>query len=603
MRSQGRESGLAQGPHPRRLGWDVLRLAVRPHRRIGALGLAAGVAWSAGKLAVPALVAHTIDTAVAGDRIGAVIGDSLLIAVVGAAGALAAALRRWWAQRLGFLVERDIRARLVRHAYRLHMGFHSEVASGVLVSRTSSDLLQIQQPFIMIPLLFSGLVMLLGAIVLLSAVSVPLMLVSLSPTALILVVSVRFTGRLGPQSQAVQQELAATSAEVGEVFTGMASIKGLGAEKTALAALQARTTRVFDTTMGLTRLRASYLPFFDFLPTIGLVGTLWYGSTLVEQGAISVGTLVQANAYILLLSNPLRTVGTTIAQLQRALVSATLIGEIVSVQPAITDPPHPVPLGVVRGEIRFENIALRYEGSSVLVLDGIDLVVAPGETVALAGATGSGKSTLASLVPRLNDPTSGRVLIDGVDVRQARLDDVRMASAVVFEDTLLFSGSIADNISFANPGVHRERIEDAAGVAGAADFIGVLDHGYETVVGERGIGLSGGQRQRVGIARALLADAPILILDSATSAVDAVKEIEILSALRSAKRRTTLLIAHRPSTLALADRVVLMDAGRIADIGTHAELLSRSALYRKVLAHDDATADEVDPSANNELVS
>jgi len=178
-----------------------------------------------------------------------------------------------------------------------------------------------------------------------------------------------------------------------------------------------------------------------------------------------------------------------------------------------------------------------------------------------------------------------------------------VASAVVFEDTLLFSGSIADNISFANPGVHRERIEDAAGIAGAADFIGVLDDGYETVVGERGIGLSGGQRQRVGIARALLADAPILILDSATSAVDAVKEIEILSALRSAKRRTTLLIAHRPSTIALADRVVLMDAGRIADVGTHAELLSRSALYRKVLAHDDATADEVDPCASNELVS
>jgi ATP-binding cassette, subfamily B, bacterial len=602
MRSQDREPGLAQGQNPRRLGWEVLRLAVRPHRRIGALGLAAGVLWSAGKLAVPALIAYTIDTGIAGDRIGSVIGDSLVIAVVGAAGAFAAALRRWWAQRLGFLVERDIRARLVRHAYRLHLGFHAEVASGVLVSRTSSDLLQIQQPFIMIPLLFSGLVMLLGAIALLSLVSVPLMLVSLSPTVLILVVSVRFTGRLGPQSQAVQRELAATSAEVGEAFTGMASIKGLGAEQAALAALQARTTRVFDATMGLTRLRASYLPFFDFLPTIGLVGTLWYGSTLVERGAITVGALVQANAYILLLSNPLRTVGTTIAQLQRALVSATLIGEIVSVQPAITDPPHPVPLGPVRGEIRFENVALRYEGSSVLALDGIDLVVDAGETVAVAGATGSGKSTLASLVPRLNDPTAGRVLIDGVDVRHARLDDVRVASAVVFEDTLLFSGSIADNISFANPGAERERIEGAAGIAGAADFIGVLDDGYETVLGERGIGLSGGQRQRVGIARALLADAPILILDSATSAVDAVKEIEILSALRSAKRRTTLIIAHRPSTIALADRVVLMDAGRVADVGTHTELLSRSALYRQVLAHDDGAADEVDPRATNELV-
>jgi ATP-binding cassette, subfamily B, bacterial len=199
MRSQGRESGLAQGPNPRRLGWEVLRLAVRPHRRIGALGLAAGVLWSAGKLAVPALIAHTINTGIAGDHIGSVIGDSLVIAAVGAAGAFAAALRRWWAQRLVFLVERDIRARLVRHAYRLHLGFHAEVASGVLVSRTSSDLLQIQQPFIMIPLLFSGLVMLLGAIAVLSLVSVPLMLVSLSPTVLILVVSVRFTGRLGPQ--------------------------------------------------------------------------------------------------------------------------------------------------------------------------------------------------------------------------------------------------------------------------------------------------------------------------------------------------------------------------------------------------------------------
>jgi ATP-binding cassette, subfamily B, bacterial len=293
-----------------------------------------------------------------------------------------------------------------------------------------------------------------------------------------------------------------------------------------------------------------------------------------------------------MLVGPLRMVGMTLSQLQRALVSASLIGELLDHTPALVEPVHPVRLPDRGGELRLDGVGFTYAGAEEPALRGVDLVVAPGETVAVVGATGSGKSTLAALVPRLHDPTSGRVLIDGVDLRDASLDEVRATVSVVFEDTLLFSGTIAENIRYGVPQATDEQVASAARAAGADDFLAELPDGFATVLGDRGNGLSGGQRQRIALARALLAPSRILVLDSATSAVDATKELEIRDALAELTRdRTTLLIAHRAATIELADRVVVLHEGRVVDGGTHHELLMRSALYRRILAR----AEQPDP--------
>jgi ATP-binding cassette, subfamily B, bacterial len=585
-------SQLDSGHHR---GWEVLRTAVRPHRRVAALGILTGFVWTAAKLAVPVLVARTIDHGVVAEDRSALAREIALLGLVGLVGALVAALRRWYAQLLAFLVERDIRRRLVRHLYGLHLGFHQQTSTGLLLSRTGSDLLQIQQPFIGIPMLLSSLLMFLGAVVLLALVNLPLMLVALSPTALILVVAVRFTRRLGPRSEELQHRTAALSGVVQESVAGVGAVKGLGAEAVELGRLGRRSDDVYDAAIGLARTRATHLPFFDFLPAVGLIATLWLGSVLVHRGSITLGELVLFNSYVLMLVGPLRMVGMTLSQLRRAVVSASLIGELLDRVPALVEPDHPVPLPDRGGELRLEDVEFTYAGAEEPSLRGVDLVVAPGETVAVVGATGSGKSTLAALVPRLHDPTSGRVLIDGVDLRDACLDEVRSIVSVVFEDTLLFSGSIADNIRYGVPDAAAEAVVAAARAAGADDFVVELPDGYDNVVGERGTGLSGGQRQRIALARALLAPSRILVLDSATSAVDATKELEIRDALAEFTRdRTTLLIAHRAATIELADRVVVLHEGRVVDGGTHHELLMRSALYRRILARAEQP-DPVDP--------
>jgi ATP-binding cassette, subfamily B, bacterial len=586
-----------------RRGWEVLRVAVRPHRRVAALGILTGLVWTAAKLAVPALVARTIDHGiVAGDR-PALAREIALLGAVGLVGALVAGLRRWYAQLLAFHVERDIRRRLVRHLYGLHLGFHQETSTGLLLSRTGSDLLQIQQPFIGIPMLLSSLVMFLGALVLLALVNLPLMLVALSPTALILVVAIRFTRRLGPRSEELQHRTAALSGVVQESVAGIGAVKGLGAEAVELDRLGRRSDDVYDAALGLARTRASHLPLFDFLPAVGLIATLWLGSVQVDRGTITLGELVLFNSYVLMLVGPLRMVGMTLSQLQRALVSASLIGELLDRTPALTEPDHPVRLPEGDGELRLEGVEFSYPGADEPALRGVDLVLAAGETVAVVGATGAGKSTLASLVPRLHDPTAGRVLIDGVDVRDVALDDVRATVSVVFEDTLLFSGTIADNIRYGLPEASDEAVAAATRAAGAEDFVLALADGYDSVVGDRGSGLSGGQRQRIALARALLAPSRVLVLDSATSAVDATKELEIRDALAELTRdRTTLLIAHRAATIELADRVVVLHEGRVVDEGTHHDLLSRSALYRRVLARDEELP-AAEPDDDVELVS
>ncbi|HEX6570060.1 MAG TPA: ABC transporter ATP-binding protein, partial [Acidimicrobiales bacterium] len=329
--------------------------------------------------------------------------------------------------------------------------------------------------------------------------------------------------------------------------------------------------------------RARFLPGMELLPNLGLIMVLGYGGHQVLNGSLSLGTLVMFNVYIAMLIWPLRMLGMIVAQSQRAAVSAERVDEVLATAPAVDDPADPVPLPAGGGEVTFAGVRFGYGDRDVL--DGFDLRVPAGESVALVGATGSGKSTVARLIPRFYDVDEGAVLLDGADVRGLRLRDLRRAVGIVFEDTFLFSDTIAANIAFADPEASHDAVERAARLAGAHEFVSALPEGYGTRIGERGYSLSGGQRQRIAIARAILADPRVLILDDATSAVDPTKEHEIRDALTEVMLgRTTVVIAHRPATIALADRVVLIDRGRVVAQGTHHDLLAGDARYRAVLA-------------------
>lgn len=343
--------------------------------------------------------------------------------------------------------------------------------------------------------------------------------------------------------------------------------------------------------MRAARVRARFLPVMELLPSLSLVAVLGIGGLRVLDGSLTIGELVAFNFFVTLLVWPLRSIGMTVAFAQRAAAALERVHEVLDVEPAIADPTHPVELPAGTGAVAFTGVRFGYGDGSVL--EGFDLSIDPGESVAIVGATGSGKSTVARLLLRFYDPEAGSISIDGVDLRDLRVDDVRRSVGIVFEDTLLFNDTVAENIAFAVPGLdvatRHERIREAARAAGAEEFIDALPAGFETVLGERGFSLSGGQRQRIAIARAVLADPRVLILDDATSAVDPSKEHEIRSAMGAVMRgRTTIVIAHRPGTIAMADRVVLVDDGRVAASGTHAELLASSERYREVLAADGA---------------
>ena len=372
----------------------------------------------------------------------------------------------------------------------------------------------------------------------------------------------------------------------------MRVVKGFGAERRQEERLHEEASDLYEVSMESARIRANYWPILELLPTIGLILVLGFGGQRVISGDLSLGALVAFNAYVALLIWPLRMLGMIIAAAQRAAASGQRVHEILASEPEVVDPADPVSLPPPGGEIRFDSVRFGYVGGGN-ILDGFDLLIPAGQSIALVGATASGKSTVAKLVPRFYDVLEGRVLVDGVDVRDASLDEVRAAVGLVFEDTFLFSDTIAANIAFADVDASLERIERAARLAGAHDFVLALPDGYATEIGERGYSLSGGQRQRIAIARAILADPRILVLDDATSAVDPTKEHEIRDALSVVMGgRTTLVIAHRPATIALADRVVLVDKGRVVADGTHESLLQTSERYREVLASAAAAEEQ-----------
>jgi ATP-binding cassette subfamily B protein len=398
----------------------------------------------------------------------------------------------------------------------------------------------------------------------------------------VIATATRYNRRSRPALQEVQQRLAELTADAEEGVTGIRIVKAFAREQHQIGRFRRAVGRLFDQNMYSTRLRAFYNPLLGFLPNIGLAVVLLVGGQQVIDGGLTLGEFSAFYLYLMMLTFPMRMLGIALGMLQRAIASGNRLFEVLDREPRITSAPGAPALPDGPGRVVIERASLTYNGGEP-ALEDVDLTVEPGRTVALVGPTGSGKTSLVALLARLYDPTRGAVLIDGVDVREVDVASLRSEIAFVADESFLFSATVAENIAYARPEASRQGIELAARRAQADSFIGELPDGYDTVVGERGLTLSGGQRQRVAIARALLADPRILILDDATSSVDARTEAAITEGLREVMAgRTTFIVAHRLSTISLAEEIVVMDDGRIVDRGTHGELLERCPLYAEL---------------------
>ena len=577
--------------------WALLRTTLATQRRNLTIATLIGLLWMCGKVAVPWLVGIGIDRGIeADDRVWLWAG---LVAAAGVASGIFTAFRRYYAFREARWTETKLREQLFGHILRLHIGYHDRSQTGQLMSRSSSDLQQIQAFVVMIPITLSNLAMVISVTVILALTNPLLTVVALAPLPLVNFAGRRFSSSIHPAVQAVQQEQAELATVVEETVSGVRVIKGFGAESVQSAKLEVEADDIRRVSIDAAKIRAKYLPAIELLPQIGLIGVLGVGGLQVIDGTLTLGELVSFNIYVALLVAPLRMLGMTIAWGQRASAALKRINEVLDTVPLITDPEQPTALPTAQtgsaqtgspqrcapmGAVRFDRVEFGYD-DDLPVLKNFNLELAAGQSIALVGGTGSGKSTVARLLIRFYDAEAGSITIDGVPIGDLALHELRRAVGVVFEDTLLFHDSVAANIAFADPAASHDAIERAARLAGAHDFIVGLPDAYETELGERGYSLSGGQRQRIAIARAILADPRILVLDDATSAVDPSKEHEIRSAMSTVMDgRTTIVIAHRPGTIALADTVALVDEGRVIATGTHDHLLATDARYREVLA-------------------
>jgi ATP-binding cassette, subfamily B, bacterial len=562
----------------RLLGW------LRPYRRGVVLSALLAAVAMVMTVAIPWLSGRAIDEVRDGDKPGL---TSLALAIL-AAGVLRLALtvvRRLVAGRVSLGVEFDLRNGMYEHLQKLELGFFDRQQTGQLMSRATVDLQSVRffLGYGLIFMLQSALTIVLAAAAMI-AVQPGLAAVSLIPVPIVVFVAARYGRHSRPALQELQQRIAELTADVEENIGGVRVVKSFAREDRQLERFRGRVGRVWDQAMVTTRLQAFYNPFIGFLPQLGLAAILFYGGRQVIDGRLTVGEFSAFYAYLLMLLSPMRTLGISLGLAQRATAAGARIYQILDREPRIASAPGAPALPPGSGHVELRGVTLTYEGASRAALHDVELDVPAGTTVALVGATGSGKTTLVQLIPRLYDASAGAVLVDGADVRAVDVASLRAAVAVVNDDPFLFSATVAENIAYARADATQDEIELAARRAQADEFIQRLPEGYETRVGERGLTLSGGQRQRVAIARALLADPRILILDDATSSVDASTEQEIKAALREVMAgRTTFVIAHRLSTISLADTIVVLEDGEVAAAGEHDALLEQSDLYREIV--------------------
>jgi ATP-binding cassette subfamily B protein len=507
---------------------------------------------------------------------------------IGLAGVLRlgmSAARRLVAGRVSLGVELDLRNMLYEHLQRLELGFFDRQQTGQLMSRATVDLQSVRF-FLGYGLIFIAQSMLTIALaaVAMFALQPGLAALALAPVPFVVLIANRYGKHSRPALQEAQQRIAELTAEAEENVSGVRVVKAFAQEARQLERFRNSVQRVFDQQLRATKIQARYTPMISFLPNLGLALILLVGGREVIHGSLSIGAFTAFYGYLLMLISPMRTLGYMLSAAQRATASGARIFQVLDRAPRITAPEGAPPLPDGSGRVTLSGVGLTFEGTTRPALRDVDLDIEAGSTVALVGAMGSGKTALVSLLPRLYEASTGSVRIDGADVREVDLVSLRRAIAVVTDDPFLFSATVHDNIAYGRPEATREEVVRAAQVAQADGFISGLPKGYETRVGERGLTLSGGQRQRIAIARAVLADPRVLVLDDATSSVDASTEQEIKTALRDVMAgRTTFVIAHRLSTITLADEIVVLEGGRIAAHGGHDELFEESELYREIV--------------------
>jgi ABC-type multidrug transport system fused ATPase/permease subunit len=557
---------------------------LRPYR--------AGVAWSFAlafaamgtTVLIPYLTGRAIDAIRTGDHH---MLRTWAIAIAGAGGLrlVFSVFRRLVSGRVALGVELDLRNTLYGHLQRLELAFFDRQQTGQLMSRATVDLQSVRF-FLGYGLMFiaQSLLSLALAAVAMFALQPELAALALAPLPFVVLVAWTYGRQSRPAMQEVQQRIAELTADAEENISGVRVVKAFAQEQRQLERFRNSVGRVFDQAIFTTKIQARFTPTLQFLPNIGLALILAVGGREVINGTLTLGQFTAFYAYLLILISPMRTLGYMLSSAQRATASGARIFQVLDREPAMISPPGASPLPPGRGRITLTDVGLTFDGSPRPALTDINLEVDAGQTIALVGAMGSGKTALVSLLARLYDVTTGSVEIDGADVRSVDLLSLRHEIAIVSDDPFLFSASVHENIAYARPDATREEVAQAARAAQADSFIEALPKGYDTLVGERGFTLSGGQRQRIAIARAIVADPRILILDDATSSVDASTEQEIKLALRELMAdRTTVVIAHRLSTIALADEIVVLEDGRVTSQGSHEELLDSSPLYREIV--------------------
>jgi ATP-binding cassette, subfamily B, bacterial len=591
----------------RRTFWRLLSF-LKPYKRglgisivlaVGSQAALIALIWVTGRGVIDkALVTH--DT----QRLWLYVG---LIVALGFVSAVLMAARRLISGKQALDVEMDLRQGLYSHFVRLSFGFYDRQQTGQLMSRATVDLQGVRF-FLGYGLIFffQNVLTVVSVTVVLFFFEWQLALVVLAVTPFLVALAYRYSHVAHPTLRDVQQKLADVATVAEENIVGVHVVKAFAQEPAEEEKFRVRNEALFGQTIRANRQRATYVPLLSFVPLLAQAAVLLVGARMVANGSLSVGSFFSFNLYLALLVTPLRSLGMWVGQAQRATASGERIFQILDEPEEVANRPGAIELPEGDGAIRFEDVSFSYLPGRP-VLEHLNLELEAGTTVALIGHTGSGKTTLSSLVPRFYDVDSGRLLVDGVDVRDVQLASLRRSIGVIAQDPFLFSTTVRDNIAFGLPELTDDEVERAARLAQAHEFVERLPQGFDTVIGERGITLSGGQRQRIAIARALAVDPRILILDDATASVDATTEAHIRAGLREVMEgRTTLIIAHRLSTIALADEVVVLDQGRIVARGTHEELLETSPVYREIHEHgllERQFADAVEARAEIEEVA
>jgi len=563
---------------------------LRAHRGIFITSLVLSFVGLVLQVQIPDLLNHAIDNSVQHHTVPLHFYVWWVLGL-GIAGGIAGYVSRLFLFETAYEIEYDLRNIIYEHLTRMSFPFYDRVQSGQLISRANSDIRSVQMYMTFAPMILVQCSIALVAFGFMLSINVPLAFVAMATMPFVFLVGHAMRKSMFPVSWLIQARLADVATIVDENVNGVRVVRSFAAEKQQLNTLASAADKVQWGYVKDADLRARWTPAVQNLPQVGLALVLAFGGYMVIHETLGLGAILAFNFYLLMLQAPFMMLGMIIMMGQRAAASAERIYEILDEQPTIVDRPGAVDLVDCKGDVRFEKVGFSYGPDLPLVLSDLDLHLRPGETVALVGRTGSGKSTVARLIPRFYDVTGGRFAVDGHDVRDLTIESLRANVGVVLDDAFLFSVSIRDNIAYGRPDADIADMEAAARAAGADTFIRELPQGYDTVVGERGYTLSGGQRQRITIARTLLVNPPILVLDDATSAIDVQVEQQIHDALRVLMEgRTTLIVAHRLSTISLADRVVLLEDGHVVADGTHAELLETTPRYAEVLAQADPDA-------------